>query len=95
MGAPGGDGNGFKLGKGPGGHTLKNCIAAYNAKYGYTCNGADKQSTCTNCTGCSNSSGLNDAGARAVLGSVTNASSCPSTSKAEGARPASGGLPSL
>jgi hypothetical protein len=94
-GASGGDGNGFKLGKGAGRHVLRDTIAAYNTKYGYTNNGADNNSTCTNCRGCSNSSGLNDSGDRAVAGSVTNLSPCPSASAFKVARPASGGLPTF
>jgi pectate disaccharide-lyase len=95
MGASGGDGNGFKLGPGPGRHVLRNAIAAYNTKRGYTCNGADGQSTCTNCRGCSNTEGLNDTGSRAVAGSVTNMSPCVDLARAKAARTSTGGLPSI
>jgi hypothetical protein len=94
-GASGGDGNGFKLGKGPGRHVLKDTLAVNNTKYGYTNNGADNNSTCTNCRGCGNSSGLNDSGARAVAGTVTNLSPCPSAATLEGARSSTGALPAF
>jgi hypothetical protein len=95
MGASGGDGNGFKLGTGNGNHVLRNTIAAYNTKRGYTSNGASGQSMCTNCRGCSNTEGLNDTGDRAVLGSVTNMSPCIDRTRAKGARGANGALPSI
>jgi len=94
-GAPNGDGNGFKMGKGPGKHVLSNDIALNNTKYGYTNNGADATSNCTNCRGCGNGSGLNDSGSRALSGSVTNLSPCPSSSALEAARKSDGSLPSF
>jgi len=93
--APNGDGNGFKMGKGPGNHKLSNTLAVNNTKFGYTDNGADNTSNCTNCRGCGNGSGLNDSGSRALSGSVTNLSPCPSVTALEAARKADGSLPSF
>ena len=93
--APNGDGNGFKMGKGPGKHILKDTLAVNNTKYGYTDNGADNTSTCTNCRGCGNESGLNDSGSRALAGSVTTLSPCPSVTTLEAARKSDGSLPSF
>jgi hypothetical protein len=93
--SPNGDGNGFKMGKGPGKHVLTGAIALNNTKFGFTDNGADATSNCTNCRGCGNSSGLNDSGSRALSGSVTNLSPCPSSSALEAARKSDGSLPSF
>jgi hypothetical protein len=94
MNAPGGDGNGFKLGKGAGGHSLTNAISAYNVKTGYTSNGADKLSTCTNCKACSNGS-VTGSGDHGMSGSIANLSPCVDLKKAEGPRKSDASLPSL
>ena len=94
MGAPGGDGNGFKLGKGPGGHTVTNGISAYNVKTAYTSNGADKLSTCVNCKACSNGS-VTGSGDHGISGTIADMNPCVSLSKGEGPRNADGSLPSL
>lgn len=94
MGASGGDGNGFKLGKGVGGHTVTNAISAYNVKTAYTSNGANKLSTCVNCKACSNGS-VTGSGDHGISGGIANMSPCANLSKAEGARNADGSLPSL
>jgi len=94
MGAPGGDGNGFKLGKGPGGHTVTNGISAYNVKTAYTSNGADKLSTCVNCKACSNGS-VTGSGDHGISGTIADMSPCVSLSQGEGPRNADGSLPSL
>jgi hypothetical protein len=92
--APGGDGNGFKLGNGPGGHSVSNAISAYNIKTAYTSNGADKLSTCTNCKQCSNGS-ITGSGDHGIAGTVTTQSPCVDLKKAEGPRNADGSLPTL
>ncbi len=94
MKAPGGDGNGFKLGKGPGGHSVSNAISAYNVATGYTSNGADKLSTCTNCKACSNGS-VTGSGDHGISGSVTTLSPCVDLKKGEGPRNTDGSLPTL
>jgi hypothetical protein len=94
MHAPGGDGNGFKLGKGPGGHLVKDAISAYNVKTAYTSNGADKLSTCTGCQACSNGS-VTGSGDHGISGNITNLSPCVDLKKAEGPRNSDGTLPSL
>jgi hypothetical protein len=94
MKAPGGDGNGFKLGNGAGGHTVTNAISAYNIKTAYTSNGASKLSTCTNCKACSNGS-VTGSGDHGISGTVSNLSPCVDLKKGEGARNADGSLPSL
>jgi Right handed beta helix region len=94
MGAAGGDGNGFKLGNGAGGHTVTNAISAYNVKTAYTSNGASKLSTCTNCKQCSNGS-VTGSGDHGINGSIATMSPCADLKKAEGARNADSSLPSL
>ena len=94
MGAPGGDGNGFKLGNGAGGHTVSNAISAYNVKTAYTSNGADKLSTCTGCKACSNGS-VTGSGDHGINGTIASMSPCADLKKAEGPRNADSSLPSL
>ena len=94
MKAPGGDGNGFKLGNGAGGHTVTNAISAYNIKTAYTSNGASKLSTCTSCKACSNGS-VTGSGDHGISGSIASLSPCVDLQKAEGARKADGSLPTL
>ena len=94
MKAPGGDGNGFKLGNGAGGHTVTNAISAYNIKTAYTSNGASKLSTCTSCKACSNGS-VTGSGDHGISGSIANLSPCVDLQKAEGARKADNSLPAL
>jgi hypothetical protein len=94
IGASGGDGNGFKLGKGAGGHIVTNAISAYNVKTAYTSNGADKLSTCTNCKQCSNGS-VTGSGDHGINGSIATMSPCADLKKAEGPRNADSSLPSL
>jgi Right handed beta helix region len=94
MKAPGGDGNGFKLGKGPGAHIVKDAISAYNVATAYTSNGADKLSTCTNCKQCSNGS-VTGSGDHGISGTIATMSPCADLKKGEGARNADGSLPTL
>jgi len=94
VGASGGDGNGFKLGKGAGGHIVTNAVSAYNVKTAYTSNGADKLSTCTNCKQCSNGS-VTGSGDHGINGTIATMSPCPDLKKAEGPRNADSSLPSL
>lgn len=58
----GGDGNGFKLGDDTASvpHRLKNCVANYNAKHGYTGNGNPATLIMDNCTGTGNGGKLFD-----------------------------------
>lgn len=58
----GGDGNGFKLGDDTASvaHKLRNCVASYNAKNGYTGNGNPATFVMINCTGTGNSQSLLD-----------------------------------
>lgn len=58
----GGDGNGFKLGDDTASvpHILKNCVASYNAKHGYTGNGNPANLIMDNCTGTGNGGKLFD-----------------------------------
>lgn len=94
MGADGGDGNGFKLGKGNGGHTVTNAISAYNVKTAYTSNGASRLSTCTNCKACSNGS-VTGSGDHGINGNIASLSPCVDLKKGEGPRKADGSLPDL
>ena len=57
-----GDGNGFKLGDDTASvpHVLKNCVANYNAKNGYTGNGNPATFIMDNCTGTGNAEKLFD-----------------------------------
>ena len=56
----GGDGNGFKLGDDTASvpHKLKDCVASYNAKHGYTGNGNPATFVMINCTGTGNGGSL-------------------------------------
>ncbi len=58
----GGDGNGYKLGDDTASvaHILKNCVANYNAKHGFTGNGNPAQIVMQNCTGTGNAQKLFD-----------------------------------
>jgi len=58
----GGDGNGFKLGDDTASvpHILKNCVANYNAKHGFTGNGNPATFIMDNCTGTGNGGKLFD-----------------------------------
>ncbi len=58
----GGDGNGFKLGDDTASvaHKLKDCVANYNAKNGYTGNGNPATFVMINCTGTGNEQSLFD-----------------------------------
>ena len=55
-----GDGNGFKLGDDTASvpHKLKDCVASYNAKHGYTGNGNPATFVMINCTGTGNGGSL-------------------------------------
>ena len=92
--ASGGDGNGFKLGNGAGGHTVTNGLSAFNVKTAYTSNGAAKLSTCTNCKQCSNGS-VTGTGDHGISGTIATLSPCVDLKKAEGPRKADGSLPAL